>query len=80
MGTIAVSVIAAYFMHRLHGSLIPAIMIHGITNDAVGISGSASIVEALTPYHQFTKNSVLALTAIAIVVIAGPQIAASLKK
>ena len=71
MGTISVSMIAAYFMNRLGGSVLPAVVIHGITNDSVGISGSASIVEALTPYHQFTKNSLLALVAFAIVVLAG---------
>jgi MFS family permease len=71
LGTISVSIIASYFMNRLGGSVIPAVMIHGITNDSVGISGSASIVEALTPYHQFTKNSLLALIAVVIVIIAG---------
>jgi hypothetical protein len=74
LGTISVSIIASYFMNRLGGSVIPAIMVHGITNDSVGISGSASIVEALTPYHQFTKNSVLACVAIAIVVIVGSSL------
>jgi hypothetical protein len=74
LGTISVSVIASYFMNRLGGSVIPAVMIHGITNDSVGISGSASIVEALTPYHQFTKNSGLALVAIAIVIMAGSSL------
>jgi len=74
MGTVSVSVIAGYFMNRLGGSVIPAVMIHGIANDSVGISGSASIVQALTPYHQFTKNSLLALVAIAIVVLAGPRL------
>ena len=74
LGTISVSIIASYFMNRLGGSVIPAVMIHGITNDSVGISGSASIIDALTPYHQFTKNSVLALVAIAIVIIAGSSL------
>jgi hypothetical protein len=53
-GTISVSIIIAYFMQRMNGSLIPAIVIHGISNDAIGISGSVSIVEALTPYYQIT--------------------------
>ena len=74
MGTISVSIIAAYFMHRVGGSVIPAVMVHGITNDSVGISGTASIVEALTPYHQFTKNSLLALVAITIVVAVGSSL------
>jgi hypothetical protein len=74
LGTISVSVIASYFMNRLGGSVIPAVMVHGITNDAAGISGSASIIEALTPYHQFTKNGLLALTAIVIVIVAGSRL------
>jgi membrane protease YdiL (CAAX protease family) len=73
-GTISVSVIASYFMNRLGGSIIPAVIVHGITNDSVGISGSASIVEALTPYHQFTKNSLFALVAIAIVIRVGASL------
>lgn len=74
MGTVSVSILASYFMNRLGGSVIPAVMVHGITNDSVGISGSASIVEALTPYHQFTKNSLLALAAIAIIVSVGSSL------
>jgi hypothetical protein len=71
LGTIAISVIASYFMNRLGGSVIPAIVVHGITNDAVGLSGTASIVEALTPYHQITKNLPLALIAVALVIYSG---------
>jgi hypothetical protein len=71
LGTISVSVIASYFMNRLGGSVIPAIVVHGITNDAVGLSGTASIVEALTPYHQITKNLPLALIAVALVIYSG---------
>ena len=55
LGTIAVSIIASYYMNKLGGSVIPAIMIHGLVNDSIGISGKASIIEALTPYHQITK-------------------------
>lgn len=54
-GTIAVSVIAAFCMNRLGGSIFPAIMIHGLTNDSIGISGAAPIHIALTPQHQITK-------------------------
>jgi len=71
LGTVAVSIISVYFMNRLGGSLIPAIVVHGITNDAVGLSGSASIIEALTPYHQATKNLPLAMVAILLVVYSG---------
>jgi membrane protease YdiL (CAAX protease family) len=74
LGTVAISIIAAYFMNRLGGSLIPAIMIHGLTNDAIGLSGTASIVEALTPYHQVTKNLPLAILAILIVMYSGQSL------
>lgn len=67
-GTIAISIIAAYFMNRLGGSLIPAIMVHGIINDAVGISGLTTITQALTPYHQITKALPLAIVAAALVI------------
>lgn len=70
-GTVAVSVIASYFMNQMGGSLIPAIVVHGITNDAVGLSGTASIVDALTPYHQATKNLPLAALAMALIVLSG---------
>jgi hypothetical protein len=42
LGTIAVSIIAMFFVNRLGGSVIPAIVVHGITNDAIGLSGTAS--------------------------------------
>lgn len=77
LGTIAISVIASFAMHRLGGSLLAAIAVHGITNDAVGISGSVSIVEALTPYHQVTKNLPLALLALALCARAGPGLGQS---
>lgn len=64
LGTITVSVIASYYMNKLGGSVIPAIVVHGITNDAIGLSGAASIVEALTPYHQFTRAIPFAIIAI----------------
>jgi fucose permease len=42
-------------MNRLGGSLIPAIMVHGLTNDAVGFSGLTVIERALTPDAQLTR-------------------------
>tara|TARA_R110002072_G_scaffold1780_3_gene14632 strand:- start:31301 stop:32239 length:939 start_codon:yes stop_codon:yes gene_type:complete len=53
-GTISSSIVIGYFMLRMGGSILPAILIHGIINDAVGIRGQATIVDALTPYHQIT--------------------------
>jgi len=55
MGTLSVSILASFFMCRTGGSVWPGIMIHGLANDAVGLSGMATIEQALTPYHQFTK-------------------------
>jgi hypothetical protein len=55
LGTVTVSIVAAWFMNRLGGSLIPAIMVHGLANDAVGISGLTVIERALTPDAQLTR-------------------------
>jgi len=74
MGTIAVSIIAIFFCNRLGGSVIPAIVIHGLCNDALGISGSASIVEALTPFHQITKNLPFAVVACILVLYSGSHL------
>lgn len=63
-GAIAVSVLASYCMNRLGGSVWPAIAIHGLANDAVGLSGSAAIDLALTPEHQITKALPLLILAI----------------
>lgn len=74
LGTVSVSVIAIYFSNRLGGSLIPAIVVHGITNDSIGISGSASISEALTPFHQITKSLPFALIALGLVLYSGREL------
>lgn len=55
LGTITVSIIASLFMNRVGGSLIPAILVHGLANDAIGIAGQATIEQALTASHQITK-------------------------
>jgi len=71
LGTVSVSIIACYFMNRLGGSIVAAIVVHGITNDAIGISGNASITDALTPFHQATKNLPFAAIAAGIVFLSG---------
>ncbi|NRB47386.1 MAG: hypothetical protein HRU41_06915 [Saprospiraceae bacterium] len=43
---------------------MPTIVVHGITNDAIGLSGTTSFVEALTSYHQLTRTIPFALIAI----------------
>ena len=72
LGTISVSIIASFYMNKFEGSVIPAIMIHGITNDAIGFAGKASIMEALTPYHQITKAIPFAIIALILFKISGP--------
>jgi membrane protease YdiL (CAAX protease family) len=55
LGTVTVSIIASFFMNRLGGTVIAAILVHGLANDAYGVSGQATIDQALTPGHQITK-------------------------
>ena len=52
--TVAVSILAAAAMKWAGGSVWPAIIAHGITNDAVGLSGQTNINMALTPSHQIS--------------------------
>lgn len=70
-GTIATSILAAYFVNRAGGSVIPAIMVHGLTNDAAGLSGVATIDVALSPHHQLTKAIPFLVLALVLVVKAG---------
>jgi len=73
-GTVTVSIIAAYFVNRASGSVIPAIIVHGLSNDSVGISGAASMELALSPYHQATKALPFAFLAVGIVLVAGKSL------
>ena len=61
-------------MNRCGGILLPAVMVHGLTNDAMGLSGAAEIGQALTPFHQITQALPLALFAIVIVGFSGRQL------
>tara|TARA_R110002124_G_scaffold86688_2_gene223917 strand:+ start:242 stop:1291 length:1050 start_codon:yes stop_codon:yes gene_type:complete len=63
MGTIAVSVIASWGMMRSGGSLWPAILAHGLANDAFGLTGRVPITEALTSGHQLTQGISMMLAA-----------------
>ena len=74
MGTVTTSIIAAYFMNRTGGSLIPAIMVHGLTNDAVGLSGLANLNTALTPYHQATRCLPFLILSIVLIALSGRQL------
>jgi membrane protease YdiL (CAAX protease family) len=79
-GTVAVSIIAAYFVNRASGSVIPAIIVHGLSNDSVGISGAASMELALSPYHQATKAFPFALLAVGIILVAGKSLGLSRRR
>ncbi len=74
LGTLATSIIIGYFMNRTGGSVLPGIMIHGISNDAVGIAGEATMAVALTPYHQLTQNIPFALLAALLVLMHGKEL------
>jgi len=74
LGTVSVSVIAAYFVNRCSGSIIPAILVHGLSNDAVGLSGLGAMEIALSPYHQATKALPFALLAVCILALAGRRL------
>lgn len=74
LGTVSVSVIASYYMNKLNGSVIPAIVVHGISNDSIGISGNASIMEALTPYYQISKALPFALLALIFIISTGSRL------
>jgi len=74
LGTFTISIIATFFMNRLGGSLIPAILVHGLANDAIGIAGKATILQALTPGHQFTKALPFLLFAALLVIWQGSKL------
>jgi hypothetical protein len=74
LGTVTMSVIAAYFMNRCGGSVIPAIMVHGLGNDAVGLSGVAAMDVVLSPYHQMTKALPFVLLAGCLVTLSGRRL------
>jgi membrane protease YdiL (CAAX protease family) len=73
-GTVTTSIIAAYFMNRAGGSVVPAIMVHGLINDAAGLSGMADLTSALTPYHQLTKCLPFLLLSILLIALSGQRL------
>jgi len=73
-GTVTISIIAAYFVNRCRGSLVPAVMIHGLSNDAVGLSGMAPMELVLSPYHQATKALPFVFVAVCIIVLTGRRL------
>ncbi len=74
VGTVTASIIACYFMNRTGGSVIPAIMVHGLTNDAAGLSGFANLNTALTPYHQLTRCLPFLTLSVLLIALSGRQL------
>lgn len=73
---ILVSILAAYFSNRTGGSVLPAIMVHGLSNDAVGLSGSSAGM-TLTPVHQLTILLPFLVTVIALLMREGSALGVS---
>ena len=74
LGCLGVSVIATYFMNRMGGSILPAIVAHGLANDAMGISGKANLDQTITAMHQLTQALPICAMALVILYIAGPAL------
>jgi hypothetical protein len=74
LGTVTLSIIAACFMNLIGGSLIPAILVHGLANDAFGIAGQATIEQALTPSHPITKALPFLVFAIILIIWQGSRL------
>ena len=58
-------------MNRAGGAVMAAILVHGLANDAYGVSGPATIDQALTPGHQITKALPFLVFAILLIVWRG---------
>jgi membrane protease YdiL (CAAX protease family) len=68
-GPMALTVIIVYFFNRTGGSIIPAVLIHGISNYL------GDTVQAGEIYIRFSPHTVIEiLIAILIIMIAGPQL------
>jgi len=68
-GPVALTITIAYFFNRTGGSVIPAILIHGISNYL------GDTVQAGEIYVRFSPNTAIEiLVAILILMIAGPQL------
>jgi len=68
--TIRVSISAALSVNRANG-INPAIMVSGLSNASLGISGTAAIEQMLMAIQQATKALPFALIAAVIVLIVG---------
>ena len=73
-GTVTTSIVAATFVNRCGGSVLPAILVHGLVNDSAGLSGMAAMDVTLSPAHQATKALPLALLALALLARHGREL------
>lgn len=64
LNTVASAFLCAFFMHRLGGSIWPAIMVHGLVNDVWGIAGAASFDQTLSISWQLSKGIPLFIIAV----------------
>jgi hypothetical protein len=72
---VLVSILATYFYNLTGGSVIPALMVHGLANDAVGLAGLSSGV-TFTPSHQLTKLLPYLVLVVALVFVEGRSLGA----
>jgi hypothetical protein len=73
---VLISILATYFCNRTGGSVIPAIMVHGLANDAVGLGGLSSGI-SFTPGHQLTQMAPYLVLVAVILLREGRSLAAS---
>lgn len=74
LGAITVSIIAFFFMNRIGGSLIPAILVQGLVNDTIGIAGQATSERAFTARHQIAKALPFLIFAVLLIVWMGSSL------
>jgi hypothetical protein len=73
---VLVSIVATYFYNLTGGSVIPALMVHGLANDAVGLAGLSSGV-TFTPSHQLTKLGPYLLLVLVLLLVKGRSLGAA---
>lgn len=72
---ILLSIIITWFFNRLGGSVLAAVVIHGISNDMVDISGNAALFASGGFTAIFaTKSAALAIFAVALIIVSKGQL------
>lgn len=73
---VLISIVATYFCNATGGSVIPAVMVHGLANDAVGLAGLSTGV-TFTPSYQLTKLAPYLLLVLVILLVKGRSLGAA---